>query len=124
MRSLAHRSAAAAREIKSLIQNSVEKAEAGARLVDGAGTAMGEIVGGVQRVTAMIGEISAATSEQSSGLRQVNKAVAGLDQMTQQNAALVEQSAAAAESLRVQALRMSETVAGFRVGPQAQPAPL
>jgi len=124
VRSLAHRSAAAAREIKSLIQNSVEKAEAGARLVDGAGTAMGEIVGGVQRVTAMIGEISAATSEQSSGLRQVNEAVAGLDQMTQQHAALVEQSAAAAESLRAQALRMSETVAGFRVGPQAQPVPI
>ena len=121
VRSLAQRSAAAAREIKSLIQNSVETVEAGARLVQGAGSAMGEIVGGVQRVTDMIGAISAATTEQSSGLRQVNEAVAGLDQMTQQNAALVEQSAAAAESLREQALRMSATVAGFRVRPQGAP---
>ncbi len=117
VRSLAQRSAAAAREIKNLIQNSVEKVDAGAALVHDAGTAMDEIIGGVQRVTDMIGAISAATNGQSSGLHQVNEAVAGLDQMTQQNAALVEQSAAAAESLRAQAQRMSVTVAGFRVGP-------
>ena len=119
VRNLAQRSAAAAREIKSLIQNSVEKVDTGARLVHDAGTAMGEIVGGVQRVSDMIGEISAATTEQSTGLQQVNKAFSGLDQMTQQNAALVEQSTAAAESLREQALRMSATVAGFRVRAQA-----
>jgi len=122
VRSLAQRSAGAAREIKSLIQNSVEKVEAGARLVQDAGTTIGEIVGGVQRVSDMIGDIgdigdiSAATTEQSHGLRQVNEAVAGLDQMTQQNAALVKQSAAAAETLREQAQRMCVTVAGFRVG--------
>ena len=78
VRSLALRSAEAAREIRSLIQNSVEKVDAGARLVHDAGTTMGEIVGGVQRVTDMIGEVSAATAEQSSGLRQVNEAIAGL----------------------------------------------
>ena len=78
VRSLALRSAEAAPEIRSLIQNSVEKVDAGARLVHDAGTTMGEIVGGVQRVTDMIGEVSAATAEQSSGLRQVNEAIAGL----------------------------------------------
>ena len=121
VRSLALRSAEAAREIRSLIQNSVEKVDAGARLVHDAGTTMGEIVGGVQRVTDMISEVSAATAEQSSGLRQVNEAVAGLERMTQQNAAHVEQSAATAESLREQAVRMSLTAAGFRVGAHAAP---
>ena len=115
VRSLAQRSAEAAREIKSLIKTSVERVEAGTRLVQDAGTAMGDIVGGVQRVTDVIGEISAATTEQSTGLRQINQAVAGLDQMTQQNAALVEQSAAAAESLRDQASRLSGLVGTFRL---------
>ncbi len=126
VRSLAQRSAEAAREIKTLIQASVEKVETGTRLVQDAGAAMGDIVGGVQRVTDVIGEISAATSEQSSGLRQVNEAVAGLDQMTQQNAALVEESAAAAESLAEQSRKLSGVVSSFRLAPQfdkAMPAP-
>ncbi len=115
VRSLAQRSAQAAREIKTLIQASVEKVETGARLVQDAGSAMDDIVGGVQRVTDVIGEISAATGEQSTGLRQVNEAVAGLEQMTQQNAALVEESAAAAESLNDQVTRLSGLVGTFRL---------
>jgi methyl-accepting chemotaxis protein len=115
VRSLAQRSAEAAREIKSLIQASVERVEAGTRQVQDAGSAMDDIVGGVQRVSDVIGEISAATTEQSNGLRHVNEAVAGLDQMTQQNAALVEQSAAAAESLREQASRLNGAVGVFRL---------
>ncbi|MDO9074591.1 MAG: methyl-accepting chemotaxis protein [Rubrivivax sp.] len=115
VRSLAQRSAEAAREIKGLIQTSVEKVDAGTRLVRDAGTAMDDIVGGVRRVTDVIGEISAATTEQSTGLRQVNEAVAGLDQMTQQNAALVEESAAAAESLSEQTTRLAGLVGNFRV---------
>ena len=115
VRSLAQRSAQAAREIKTLIQSSVEKVDAGTRLVQDAGQAMGDIVGGVQRVTDVIGEISAATSEQSTGLRQVNEAVAGLDQMTQQNAALVEEGTAAAESLNDQAMRLRQLVGTFRL---------
>jgi methyl-accepting chemotaxis protein len=115
VRSLAQRSAQAAREIKGLIQASVEKVETGTRLVQDAGSAMGDIVGGVQRVTDVIGEISAATSEQNSGLRLVNEAVAGLEQMTQQNAALVEESAAAAESLNDQVKRLGGLVGTFRL---------
>ncbi|MDP2007730.1 MAG: methyl-accepting chemotaxis protein, partial [Rubrivivax sp.] len=117
VRSLAQRSAEAAREIKGLNQASVEKVDNGTRLVRDAGTAMDDIVGGVRRVTDVIGEISAATTEQSTGLRQVNEAVAGLDQMTQQNAALVEESAAAAESLNEQTTRLSSLVSTFRVRP-------
>ncbi|KPF42023.1 chemotaxis protein, partial [beta proteobacterium AAP51] len=115
VRSLAQRSAAAAREIKGLIQASVEKVDNGTRLVRDAGSAMDDIVGGVRRVSDVIGEISAATSEQSAGLRQVNETVAGLDQMTQQNAALVEQSAAAAESLNEQTARLTQVVGTFRL---------
>jgi methyl-accepting chemotaxis protein len=115
VRSLAQRSAEAAKEIKGLIGNSVEKVEAGTRLVADAGNTMGEIVSSVQRVTDIIGEISAATSEQSQGIGQVGVAVTQLDQMTQQNAALVEESAAAAESLRDQASRLAGVVATFRL---------
>jgi len=115
VRSLAQRSAEAAREIKTLIGASVERVEAGTRLVGDAGSTMGEIVAGVQRVSDIIGEISAATSEQSTGLRQVNEAVAQLDQMTQQNAALVEESAAAAQSLAEQSHRLTGVVGTFRV---------
>jgi methyl-accepting chemotaxis protein len=115
VRTLAQRSAEAAKQIKSLIQASVERVETGSRLVQDAGSAMGEIVGGVQRVTDVIGEISAATSEQSAGLRQVNEAVAQLDQMTQQNAALVEESAAAAESMADQSRRLTEVVRSFKL---------
>ncbi|MFO1253633.1 MAG: Cache 3/Cache 2 fusion domain-containing protein [Inhella sp.] len=114
VRSLAGRSAEAAKEIKSLIGASVERVEAGSRLVQDAGTAMNEIVSGVQRVSDIIGEIAAAAGEQSDGIGQVNDSVVQLDQATQQNAALVEQSAAAAESLRDQAQRLVEAVAVFR----------
>ncbi|GAA6142272.1 Cache 3/Cache 2 fusion domain-containing protein [Hydrogenophaga sp. 5NK40-0174] len=115
VRSLAQRSAEAAKEIKGLIGASVEKVEDGSRLVGEAGSTMGEIVSSVQRVTDIIGEITAATGEQNDGINQVNVAVSQLDQMTQQNAALVEQSAAAAESLRDQARRLSDVIGVFRV---------
>ncbi|GAA4427053.1 methyl-accepting chemotaxis protein [Acidovorax lacteus] len=115
VRSLAQRSAEAAREIKQLIQTSVERVESGAELVSHAGATMQEIVGSVQRVGDIIGEITAASSEQSDGIGQVNTAVNQLDQMTQQNAALVEQSAAAAQSLREQATRLATAVQVFRL---------
>jgi methyl-accepting chemotaxis protein len=115
VRSLAQRSAEAAKEIKSLIGASVDRVEAGARLVSAAGTTMSEIVGSVQRVSDIVGEITAGATEQSDGIAQVNVAVGQLDQMTQQNAALVEQSAAAAQSLREQAARLSEVVGSFRL---------
>jgi methyl-accepting chemotaxis protein len=115
VRSLAGRSAEAAREIKALIGASVGKVESGSRLVANAGDTMAEIVSSVQRVTDIIGEITAAASEQSDGIGQVNASVIALDQMTQQNAALVEQSAAAAESLKDQALRLNEVVGSFNL---------
>ena len=118
VRSLAQRSAEAAKEIKALIGSSVDRVEAGSRLVEDAGGTMNEIVASVQRVTDIIGEISAASSEQSAGIGQVNGAVTQLDQMTQQNAALVEQSAAAAESLKEQAQRLTGVVGTFRLAPQ------
>jgi methyl-accepting chemotaxis protein len=114
VRSLAQRSAEAAREIKGLIGTSVERVEQGARLVDNAGRAMDGIVSQVRRVSDLIGEISSATQEQSSGISQVSQAVGHLDQITQQNAALVEQGAAASESLRVQSARLTEAVGVFR----------
>ncbi len=116
VRTLAQRSAQAAREIKTLIDASSEKVESGSKLVQDAGGAMQEIVTGVQRVTDIIGEISAGTSEQSGRIGTVNQAVVELDQMTQQNAALVEESAAAAESLREQASRLAQVVSAFRLG--------
>jgi len=116
VRSLAQRSATAAREIKALISTSVEKVDNGERLVREAGSTMDEIVASVQRVSAMLAEITAAASEQSQGIGQVNTAVTQLDQMTQQNAALVEQSAAASESLQEQAARLSEAVKVFHLG--------
>ncbi|MCR5885956.1 methyl-accepting chemotaxis protein [Rhizobacter sp. J219] len=115
VRSLAGRSAEAAKEIKSLIGASVEKVEAGSRLVADAGATMSEIVGSVQRVSDIIGEISSAASEQSQGIGQVNDAVTQLDQMTQQNAALVEQSAASAESLEEQARQLAHVVSTFQL---------
>ena len=114
VRSLAQRSAEAAREIKSLINSSVEKVESGSRLVADAGNTMTEIVASVQRVTDIIGEISAAAAEQSSGIGQVSSAVAALDQMTQQNAALVEESAAAAQSLKDQSGQLTAALSGFK----------
>jgi methyl-accepting chemotaxis protein len=116
VRSLAGRSAEAAREIRGLIADSVEKVETGSRLVDDAGQTMTEIVSSVQRVSDIVGEISAATSEQSSGISQINSAISNLDQMTQQNSALVEQSAAAAESLKDQAGRLAQVCGGFNLG--------
>ncbi|MCB4362745.1 HAMP domain-containing protein [Hydrogenophaga taeniospiralis] len=115
VRNLAQRSAEAAKEIKGLIGASVDRVDAGSRLVADAGQTMSEIVASVQRVTDIIGEITAAAGEQSDGIGQVNTAVNQLDQMTQQNAALVEQSAAAAESLKEQARQLTHTVATFRL---------
>ena len=115
VRSLAGRSADAAKEIKSLIGVSVAKVDSGSRLVADAGRTMTEIVTSVQHVSDIIGEISAASSEQSHGISQVNGAVMELDQMTQQNAALVEESAAAAESLREQAQRLADVVSMFKL---------
>ena len=114
VRTLAQRSAQAAREIKSLIAASSDRVESGARLVGDAGHAMEEILQAVQRVTHMMGDIRASTSEQSDGIRQVSLAVNHLDQMTQQNAALVEESAAASQSMRDQAQRLSGAVNVFR----------
>jgi methyl-accepting chemotaxis protein len=115
VRTLAQRSAEAAKQIKGLIGSSVERVENGARQVQEAGSTMSEIVGSVRRVNDIISEITAAASRQSQGIGQVNTAVGQLDQMTQQNAALVEQSAAAAESLKDQAQRLMALVATFRL---------
>lgn len=115
VRSLAQRSANAAREIKTLISASTERVEAGARLVEEAGSSMRDIVNGVEHVTQIISEITRAAEQESHGIGQVNQAVAELDQMTQQNAALVEESAAAAESLKQQAQTLAEVVDRFRL---------
>ncbi|MFM0056559.1 methyl-accepting chemotaxis protein [Paraburkholderia phytofirmans] len=115
VRSLAQRSGTAAKEIKQLISASVERVHNGSTLVQQAGTTMGEILQAVQRVTDIMGEIAAASEEQSSGIAQVGRAVTHMDEVTQQNAALVEQAAAAAASLQDQAGRLRETVSAFRV---------
>jgi hypothetical protein len=115
VRNLAQRSAAAAKEIKALIVDSVGKVESGSRLVDEAGRTMEEIVMSVKRVTDIMAEITAASVEQSSGIEQVNHAITQMDEVTQQNAALVEEAAAAAESLEEQARGLTESVAVFRV---------
>jgi methyl-accepting chemotaxis protein len=117
VRALAHRSAQAAREIKSLIAASSERVSSGAGLVQQAGSTMSDIVSSVQRVTDIIGRITAASTEQAGGIEDVHKAVGQLDQMTQQNAALVEQSTAAAESLRQQAGQLSALVTAFKLAP-------
>ena len=114
VRALAQRSAQAAREIKGLIGASVEKVEAGSQLVGEAGTTMGDIVTQVRRMTDLMAEINASATEQSSGIGQVNQSVASIDQGTQQNAALVEQSAAAAESLQQQAAGLLDVIAQFK----------
>ncbi|MGE8396378.1 MAG: Cache 3/Cache 2 fusion domain-containing protein [Comamonas sp.] len=119
VRTLAQRSAEAAKEIKALINNSVEKVESGARLVQDAGHTMDEIVGSVQRVGDLIGEISAAANEQSERISQVNQDVTQLDQMTQQNASLVEESAAASQSMRDQASRLEASVSVFKLSDSA-----
>ena len=119
VRNLAQRSAAAAKEIKSLIGDSVDKVEAGTKLVDAAGKTMEEIVTAVKRVTDIMAEITAASQEQSSGIEQVNRAINQMDEVTQQNAALVEQASAAAESLQEQAQSLAAAVAVFRMATPA-----
>jgi methyl-accepting chemotaxis protein len=121
VRSLAQRSATAAKEIKSLIAESVEKVSAGSDLVSEAGRTMGDVVDQVKRVTDLINEISTATREQTKGIEQVGSAVGQLDQVTQQNAALVEQSAAASDSLKQQATQLVDAVSRFRLDREAEP---
>ena len=116
VRSLAQRSAEAAREIKGLIQASIANVEAGSQLVDAAGKAMDDIVSQVNHVSQLINDMSSATVEQSGGIQQINTAVAQMDQMTQQNAALVEESSAAAASLQNQAMELTQAVSVFRTG--------
>ena len=133
VRNLAQRSAAAAKDIKVLIGDSVEKVEAGSKLVDQAGRTMDDIVASITRVTDIMSEITAASNEQSAGIEQVNQAIAQMDQVTQQNAALVEEAAAAAESMQEQAASLSEVVSVFKLDaasvaaraprPAPQPAP-
>ena len=115
VRSLAGRSAEAAKEIKSLIIDSVNRVEEGTRLVDQAGVTMSDVVGSIRRVTDIVGEISEASAEQSQGVSQVGEAVSQMDSATQQNAALVEESAAAAMSLREQAQQLNQLVGTFRL---------
>ncbi|RQO33532.1 methyl-accepting chemotaxis protein [Herminiimonas sp. KBW02] len=115
VRSLAHRSASAAKEIKQLIGDSVEKVDAGGKLVAEAGATMDEVVGSVRKVTDVMSEIMAASQEQSAGIEQVNQAIGQMDQVTQQNAALVEEAAAAAESLQDQAANLAQIVSVFRL---------
>jgi methyl-accepting chemotaxis protein len=116
VRNLAQRSAAAAKEIKVLIGDSVEKVDTGAKLVDRAGATMEEIVVSVQRVAAIIGEIMRATQEQSTGIVEINEAIGQMDSVTQQNAALVEQAAAASDTMQAQAANLARLVGVFRVG--------
>jgi methyl-accepting chemotaxis protein len=119
VRSLAQRSAEAAKEIKGLISASTERVEQGTTLVDQAGQTMNEVVSSIRRVTDIVGEISAASSEQSNGIAQVGQAVSQMDQTTQQNAALVEESAAAAASLNTQAGTLVQAVSGFKLPGEA-----
>ncbi|NBV17513.1 methyl-accepting chemotaxis protein [Janthinobacterium sp.] len=119
VRNLAQRSAGAAKEIKGLIGDSVDKVDAGSRLVDEAGQTMGLIVTSIRQVADIMGEITAATQEQSHGIEEVNQAIAQMDQMTQQNAALVEEAAAAAESMQDQAQKLADAVSIFKLGSEA-----
>ncbi|MDE2427584.1 MAG: HAMP domain-containing protein [Burkholderiales bacterium] len=119
VRNLAQRSASAAKEIKTLIGDSVEKVEAGGKLVDAAGKTMGDIVTSVKQVAEIMSEITAAGQEQSAGIEEVNRAITQMDEMTQQNAALVEQAAAAAESMEEQAGSLAQTVSAFKLGTDA-----
>uniref|UniRef100_UPI0032B2922A methyl-accepting chemotaxis protein n=1 Tax=uncultured Aquincola sp. TaxID=886556 RepID=UPI0032B2922A len=115
VRGLAKRSAEAAREIRELIQSSVERVAAGTVKADRAGATMQQIVDAIRRVSDIVGEISVASREQSGGVVQVGQAVSQMDETTQQNAALVEESAAAAERLSQQARQLAQSVAGFKV---------
>ena len=122
-RSLAQRSAAAAKEIKALIDDSAGKVGSGTQLVGQAGRTMQEIVGSVQRVSDIMGEIAAASDEQTRGIEQVNKAIIEMDRVTQQNAALVEEASAAAQSMQDQSGELLEAVSVFRLGERATPPP-
>ena len=115
VRGLAQRSASAAKEIKALINDSVGKVESGSQLVSNAGTTMSEIVESIQRVAMIMGDIRSASSEQRAGIEHINTAVTQMGEVTQQNAALVEQSTAAAESLKQQAAGLASAIAVFRV---------
>jgi methyl-accepting chemotaxis protein len=133
VRTLAQRSAAAAKEIKTLIGDSVDKVDAGTRLVDQAGATMEQVVASIRRVTDIMGEITLASQEQTDGIEQVNQAIGQMDEVTQQNAALVEESAAAAESMQDQAGKLAQVVSVFklaattaapaRVEPRLRPVP-
>jgi methyl-accepting chemotaxis protein len=123
VRSLAQRSAAAAKEIKALIEDSAGRVQSGAKLVDEAGKTMNEIVTSVKRVTDIMAQIATASREQGGGIEQVNRAIAQMDQVTQQNAALVEEASAAAESLKGQAAQLTQAVTVFRVTAEAAGAP-
>jgi methyl-accepting chemotaxis protein len=118
VRNLAQRSASAAKEIKALIGDSVEKVDAGAKLVDQAGATMQEVVASIRRVTDIMGEITAASQEQTSGIQQVNQAITQMDSTTQQNAALVEEAAAAAQSMQTQAAHLLQVVSVFKMNNQ------
>ncbi len=120
VRTLAQRSAGAAKEIKSLIDDSVGQVEQGSKLVDQAGTTMDDIVGSVQRVADIMGEISSASVQQSDGIEQINLAITQMDEMTQQNSALVEQAAAAAESMREQSAALAQEVSLFKMADAAR----
>jgi methyl-accepting chemotaxis protein len=119
VRSLAQRSAAAAKEIKTLINDSAEQVDIGARLVNQAGTTMEQIVGSVRQVADIMGEITAASQEQASGIEQINQAIVHMDEATQQNAALVEQAAAASQSMQEQASHLTEAVSIFKLDQEA-----
>jgi methyl-accepting chemotaxis protein len=121
VRALAQRSATAAREIKTLIANSVGKVDGGVRLVQEAGDTMGEVVASFQKVANLVTEIAAASGEQSSGIEQVTLAIGQMDEVTQQNAALVEEATAAAESLEEQARNLAQAVAIFRLAATERP---
>jgi methyl-accepting chemotaxis protein len=118
VRNLAQRSAAAAKEIKTLIDDSVQTVNHGSELVEKAGATMAEIVGSVSRVTDIMAEITAASQEQTAGIEQVNSAIAQMDQTTQQNAALVEEASAAAQALQDEAARLAQAVGIFRLNDQ------
>jgi methyl-accepting chemotaxis protein len=115
VRNLAQRSAAAAKEIKALIDDSVEKVGSGTKLVEQAGNTMNDVVSSIKQVTDIVGEISAATQEQNDGIAQVHRAVTQMDETTQQNSALVEQTAAAAQTMREQADTLERAVSAFKI---------
>jgi methyl-accepting chemotaxis protein len=124
VRTLAHRSASAAKEIKELIGDTVQTVEGGSRLVDEAGATMLEVVDSVQRVTAIMGEMSSANQEQNEGIERINSAIVEFDEVTQQNSALVEEDAAAADALAQEAQHLARLVSAFKLedGPAARRA--